>query len=205
MGFLRRFSAPKANIELKFNETAYTYKDKLSGMITFDSLEDIALEELRLELEGHAKVSWRKGISGHSSSWSFGTIKISLTGPMNFQKGQRFEQPFQVDIPLYARSDPFVETDLKAKAVVGIKGRPDIAHELPVGIIFPYVIECLRNYGGCGFVSPPSDVAIKTCPSCGRNLEEQWDKKYQDAAHRSAHGSSSGKNSGAHFSHGGAK
>ena len=104
MGFLGRFSAPKANIELKFNAAAYTYKDKLSGLITFDPLEDFALEELRLELEGTRKVNWRKGFSGYGAHGSFDTIKIPLTGPMNVQKGQHFEQPFQVDIPLYARS-----------------------------------------------------------------------------------------------------
>jgi hypothetical protein len=56
LGFLGRFSAPKAKIELKLNEAVYTYTDKLTGLISIDSLEDIALEELRLELAGHLKV-----------------------------------------------------------------------------------------------------------------------------------------------------
>ena len=196
LGFLGRFSAPKGNIELKFDKTTYTYTDKLSGLVIFDPLEDFALDELRLELEGHGKVSWRKGFSGYGSSGSLGTIKISLTGPMNVQKGQHFEYPFQVDIPLHAKSDPFTETELKAKAVVGIKDRPDIKHELPVAITFPYVIECLKNYGGCGFISPPSDVAIKTCPNCGSNLEEQWDKKY-----KALHGASSRRHGGYYRRH----
>jgi hypothetical protein len=185
LGFLGRFSAPKAKIELKLNEAVYTYTDKLTGLISIDPLEDIALEELRLELAGHLKVKWRKGLNSYNSSSSLGTIKIPFTGPMNLRKEQHFEQPFQAAIPLHARPDPFTETELKAKAVAAVKGRPDITHELTLGITFPYVIECLRNYGGCGFVSPPSSVAVNICPGCGRNLEEQWNKKHNEEANQS--------------------
>ena len=36
MGFFKKFSSPKANIELKLNEVAYEYTDKLTGRIVLD-------------------------------------------------------------------------------------------------------------------------------------------------------------------------
>jgi len=49
MGFFKKFSAPKANIELKLNEVAYEYTDKLTGRIVLDPQEDISINEFRLE------------------------------------------------------------------------------------------------------------------------------------------------------------
>lgn len=48
-GFFKKFSSPKANIELKLNEVAYEYADKLTGRIVLDPQEDISINEFRLE------------------------------------------------------------------------------------------------------------------------------------------------------------
>ena len=188
MGLFKKFSAPKAKIELKLNEVAYNYTDKLTGRIVLDAQEDISVDEFRIEFGGNKKIKWKKGFSSYSSSSSLASTKIPVGGPVNLQKGQHYEQPFQIDIPQYSKPDPFTELEIKVKGVVAVKGRPDLTHEVKPVINFPYVIECLREYGGCGFITQPMANPVKACPKCGNNLEEVWNRKYSDEAREASHG-----------------
>ncbi|MGQ9642091.1 MAG: hypothetical protein ACUVUF_08265 [Candidatus Bathycorpusculaceae bacterium] len=74
------------------------------------------------------------------------------------------------------------------KAVATIQGRPDLTHEVKPVINFPYVIECVREYGGCGFTTQPLSEPINVCPRCGNNLEEVWNRKYSEEAREAAQG-----------------
>jgi len=188
MGIFKRFSAPKAKIELKLNEVAYNYTDKLTGRIVLDAQEDILVDEFRIEFSGSKKVKWKKGFSSYSSSSSLASTKIPVGGPINLKKGQHYEQSFQIDMPQYSKPDPFTELEIKVKGVVAVKGRPDLTHEVKPAINFPYVIECLREYGGCGFTTQPMPEPVKTCPKCGNNLEEVWNRKYSDEANETSRG-----------------
>jgi hypothetical protein len=188
MGFFKKFSAPKAKTELKLDEVSYEYTDKLTGRIAVDPEEEIAVDEFRLEFGGNKKIKWKKGFSSFSSSSSLETRKVTVAGPTKLQKGQHYEQPFQIDIPLYSKPDPFTELETKVKGVVATKGRPDLTHEVKPVINFPYVIECDRDYGGCGFITQPLSEPVKACPRCGNNLEEIWNRKYSDEARATAHG-----------------
>jgi hypothetical protein len=181
LGFFKKFSAPKAKIELKLDEVSYEYTDKLTGRIVVDPQEDIAVNEFRIEFGGNKKIKWRKGLNSYNSNRSLEQIyKIPVGGPVQLQKGQHYEQPFQIDIPVYSRPDPFTELEVKVKGVATVQGRPDLTHEVKPVINFPYIIECLMQYGGCGFVSQPLSEPVKACPSCGKNLEEVWNRKYMD-------------------------
>jgi len=188
MGFFKKFSAPKAKIELKLNEVAYEYTDKLTGRIVLDTQEDISVNEFRIEFGGNKKVKWKKGFSSLSTSSSLDTMKIPVGSSVKLQNGQHYEQPFQIDIPPYSKSDPFTEIEVKVKGVATIQGRPDLTHEVKPAINFPYVIECDTEYGGCGFTTQPLSEPIKACPKCGNNLEETWNRKYSDEAGRAAQG-----------------
>ena len=130
MGFFKKFSAPKVKIELKLDEVAYDYKDKLTGRIVLDPQEEISVNEFRLEFGGNKKIKWKKGFSSLSSSSSLDTRKIPIGGPVKLQKGQHYEQPFQIDIPLYSKPDPFTENEVKVKGVAAVQGRPDLTHEV---------------------------------------------------------------------------
>ena len=188
MGFFKKFSAPKANIELKLNEVAYEYTDKLTGRIVLDPQEDMSINEFRLEFGGNRKVKWKKGFSSFNSSSSLETRKIPIGGSVQIAKRQHYEQPFQIDIPQYSRSDPFTELEVKVKGVATVQGRPDLTNEVKPVINFPYVIECLSQYGGCGFITQPLSEPVKACPRCGHNLEEVWNKRYSDEAREAAQG-----------------
>lgn len=199
MGLFKKFSAPKAKIELKLDEVyageyriqntefmrwITDYRTRVTGRIILDPQEEISVNEFRLEFSGSKKVKWKKGFSSLSTSSLLETRKIPTlpipTYPVKLQKGQHYEQPFQILLPLYSRSDPFTEIEVKVKGVATVQGRPDLTHEVKLGIIFPYVIECLRQYGGCGFITPPLSEPIKVCPKCNNNLEEVWNRKYSD-------------------------
>lgn len=186
MGLFKRFSGPKAKIELKLDEAVYNYTDKLTGRIVIDTQEEISVNELRLEFGGSKKVKWKKGFSSLSTSSSLETKKIPIGGPVKLQKGQHYEQPFQVAIPLYSRPDPFTESEVKVKGVAAVQGRSDLTHEVKPGITFPYAIECLTQYGGCGFITQPLSTPVYSCPRCGNNLEEAWNRKYSDEARQAA-------------------
>jgi len=188
MGLFKKFSTPKAKIELKLDEVAYEYTDKLTGRIILDPQEDVSISEFRIEFGGSRKVKWKKGFSSFSSTSSLETKKIPIGNAITLQKGQHYEQPFQIDIPLYSKPDPFTENEIKIKGVAAIQGRPDLTNEIKPVINFPYVIECLRQYGGCGFITQPLSEPIKICPRCGNNLEEVWNRKYSDEAREASQG-----------------
>jgi hypothetical protein len=190
MGFFKKFSAPKAKMELKLDEVSYEYTDKLTGRIVVNPEEEISVDEFRLEFGGNEKIKWKKGFSSYSSSSSLETKKVTVAGPTKLQKGQHYEQPFQIDIPLYSKPDPFTELEIKVKGVVAAKGRPDLTNEVKPVINFPFVIECISEYGGCGFMTQPLAEPVKACPKCGNNLEEVWNRKYSDEAREAAHGPS---------------
>lgn len=187
MGLFKKFSAPKARITLELNEVTYDYKDKLTGRIILEPQENIAVDGFRLEFSGSKKVKWKKGLRSVNSTFPLEIRKIPIGGAVKLQKGQRYEQPFQIDIPLYPKPDPFTENKVKIKGVVVIKDRPDLTCEVKPVINFPYVIECVRSYGGCGFTTQPLSELVNVCPKCGSNLEDIWNRKYGEEAKAAAH------------------
>jgi len=179
---LKRFSAPKAKIELKLSELGYESTDKLTGQIVLDPQEEIAIDEFRLEFNGTRITEWEKGFLSHSSFVNEQTRKITVGPPIKLSPSQHHEQPFQVDIPQFSRPDPFTDIVVRIKGVAIIQGRRALTNEVKVAINFPYVIECERRYGGCGFITQPMAKPIKVCPKCGNNLEEVWNRKYRGRA-----------------------
>lgn len=182
LGFLRRFTAPKAKIELKLNEAVYETRDKMEGRILVDSQEDVEMSGFKLEFNPTATVKWKSGWSSFNESSGIEGTDIPVGEAVKLQKGQQYEQPFQVNIPFWSKPDPFTEIEVKVKAVATIEGRPDLTHQIQPVISCPYVIECLEDFGGCGFVTQPLSQPIETCPNCNRSLKDIWDQKYREMA-----------------------
>jgi len=177
MGLLRRFRPPKAKIDLKLDEVTYdATSHRISCRIVVDPQEDVSVDELRLEFGATEKGK----IGGFRFSSSMRKEEISIAGPVKLQKGQHYEKPFQVDIPLLFKRAPFTEIEVKMKGVAAVKGRLDLTHELKPAINSPYIIECPKEYGGCGFITQPLSDPISVCPKCKSNLEEIWSRKIRE-------------------------
>jgi hypothetical protein len=189
MGLFKKFKAPKGKIELRLDEVSYEATDKLTGQILLDPEEDISVDEFRIEFDAKKKVKWKKGFSSYNATSSLETKKKSVGGSVKLAKGQHHEQPFNMDIPQHSRPDPFTELEVTVKGVAAVQDRPDLTSDVKPVINFLYVTECPRQYGGCGFTSQPSTEPVKTCPKCGHNLEEAWNRKYSDESRRAAQGS----------------
>lgn len=177
MGLFKRFRAPKAKIELKLDEVAYdATSHKISGRIVVRPREDVSVDELRLEFGATEKGKF----GSFRFSYSMRKEEISIAGPVKLQKGQHCEKPFQINIPLLSKRAPFTEIEVKMKGVVAVKGRPDLTREIKSAINSPYIIECLKEYGGCGFITQPVSEPISVCPKCKSNLEEIWSRKIRE-------------------------
>lgn len=177
MSLLKRFRPPKAKIDLKLDEVAYdATSHEISGRVVIDLQEDVSVDELRLEFDATEKVE-REDFRFSSR---LRTKEISIGDPVKLRKGQHYEQPFQIDIPLLSKRGPFMEIEVKMKGVVAVKDRPDLTHELKAAIDSPYIIECLKEYGGCGFITQPLSDPISVCPKCKSNLEEIWNRKIKE-------------------------
>ena len=183
MGIFGKFKKPKGKIEVKLDKTVYDAADKFTGQVIVDAEEEMSVDEFRVEISAKSKTKWKeKGRWGGSSldtSSSLETKKTSLGGPMRLSKGQHYEQRFQVDIPEYARPDPFTKIEIEVKAVVAISGRPSLTHEVKPEANLPYVMECPKKYGGCGFTTQPIMEPIDVCPKCGYSMEEGITRKYR--------------------------
>ena len=179
MGFFKKFSAPKAKIELKLNEVVYNSNDKMEGRIALDPQEDVEIDEFRVEFHAEEMIKWRSGGSRFSTSNFLDEKKIPVGGSIKLQKGQHHEQPFQINIPFYKKEDPFTEIEIGVKGVAAVKGRPDLTHKIQPMINYPYIIKCLAEFGGCGYVTEPLSQPIETCPNCKRDLRDIWERKYK--------------------------
>jgi hypothetical protein len=177
MGLFKRFRPSKAKIDLKLDEFAYdATSHRISGRIVVDPQEDVSVDELRLEFGAAEKGK----IGSFRFSSSMKKEETSIAGPVKLQKGQHYDKPFQIDIPLLFKRAPFTEIEVKMKGVAAVKGRPDLTHELKPAIKSPYIIECLKEYGGCGFITQPLSDPISVCPKCKSNLEEIWSRKIRE-------------------------
>ena len=184
MGIFGKLKKPKGKIEVQLDRAVYEATDRFTGRIVVDAEEEMLVDEFRIEIIADSKTKWKQkgrwGSNSLNTSSSLGTKKIPLGGPMKLSKGQHHEQSFQVDIPKHTRPDPFTEIEMKLKGVVAIKGRPNLTHEVKPTVNLPYVIECPKKYGGCGFTTQPIMEPINVCPKCGYNLEEGINRKYKE-------------------------
>ena len=185
MGFFKRFRPPKAKIDLKLDEVAYeATSHKISGRIVVGPQEDVSVDEVRLEFAATEKGKF----DGFRFSYSMRQEEISIAGPVMLQKGQHCEKPFQIDTPLLSKRAPFTEIEVEMKVVAAVNGRPDLTHELKPAINSPYIIECLKEYGGCGFITQPLSEPISICPKCKSNLEEIWSRKIREECEKAQAG-----------------
>lgn len=137
MGFLDKLTAPKANIMIQLDKQFYSLREPLTGKLMISSSETFNADEVRLEIWVNERVqATERRQSGNQTvtvSAQENTVlhrgKIPIAGYGQMQQGNNLELPFTAylpsGVPPSYRSQN-VRTTWIIKAVIGVKGRPDV-------------------------------------------------------------------------------
>ena len=128
MGFLNRFTQPKAEIDLKITSVDLN-ENKITGCVSLSCTEAFKLDDVRLEAqvsEIHTQTNvGLTGIKVNQHRDVYLDQKFPLSGVIEGSAGYKGEFPFEIVIPVPV-SKHGNKVDFKLKAVANIKGRPDI-------------------------------------------------------------------------------
>lgn len=172
---LGRLRPHAATITLTLDKTTLDYTEQLTGRITIRSEENLVVERVILEILVVEKMRWED----RTIASPLHRHPIVIGQAVTIERGRPYELPFAVDLPFYARLNPYVEIEVGIHEIAQVPGRKDLRRSASYGpteltVRFPYVIECDEAFGGCGYTSPPTMELAKFCPDCGKNQEELW-------------------------------
>ena len=137
LGFFDRLKAPNANIRVELDQQYISLREPLTGKIIISSGEDFEADEIRIEMW---VTEWTRATEQRKSGEQTITVsaqqtsnlhrgKISVNGYTQLQDGSTLEFPFNAYLPTSVpptyRSQN-VRTTWMMKAVIGVKGRPDV-------------------------------------------------------------------------------
>lgn len=175
MSDLGRLRPHTSTITLTLDKTTLDYTERLTGRITITSQEDLVVERVILEILVVEKMQWQ----GRTVASPLHRHPIVIGQAVTIERSRPYELPFAIDLPFYARPNPYVEIEVGFHEIAHVRDRKDIRRGASYGpteltVRFPFVIECDAAFGGCGFTSPPTMELVKFCPACGKNQEEIW-------------------------------
>jgi hypothetical protein len=137
MGFLDRLKAPKATIAMLFDKGTYSLNEPVTGHLDISASEEFESDEIRIEMEVN---EWVKATERQTAGEQQVNVtaeqnsmlhrgKHTVTGGKQFSDGTNESIPFSINLPPSVpptyRSNNARNT-WTMKAVVGIKGRPDV-------------------------------------------------------------------------------
>ena len=137
MGFFDRLKTPKANIRMQIDQQFVSLREPMTGKLVISSSEEFEADELRIEI---GVTEWTRATEQRKSGEQTITVtaqqtnrlhrgKISVAGYTQIHDGDTQEIPFSAHLPTSVppsyRSQN-VRTTWTIKAVVGVKGRPDV-------------------------------------------------------------------------------
>lgn len=180
MSLFKKFTKPKSNVSLKLNKNTVSFGDKLDGILTVSSDEEVDVTEIRAELrcEEKKKQYVQTGHGHGGEGWQKKTIYSEdprVSGPIHLSVGYRGEFPFNANVsgglPSYAGDARTVTWTIKG--VIGIKGRPDVTSPTagiqvaaPPTVTMERIVErevVMIACEYCGGLFPQTET---TCPRC---------------------------------------
>lgn len=173
MSIFSKFTHPRGDLSLKFDKESFDYNEELTGKLIINPKEDFQAESLCLEITPVEKTHTQH----YESSNDVNMVMRALNSQIHITRDVAFEQPFRTQIPFKSMSYPFTQVELRVRGVVWVKGRHSLTCELVPKVNYPYIVECRREFGGCGWVSESSLSLISECPGCGLSLQRIWDAK----------------------------
>lgn len=201
MGFFKKLkekvTSPKATITLKLNKNTYALGEKLEGILSVTSEEEIDVTEIRAELRCNERKKTMKYTTeivtlpdGRQTTkpvwkedWETATIyseNPQSSGSIHLSTGYKGDLPFSTSIPTggqatYSSMDRVVEWNIKG--VIGVKGRPDVtgsninllvnAAPTMSTVITEKIVEREVVMMPCQYCGTIFSQTATTCPNCG--------------------------------------
>lgn len=184
-----KFTAPKANVQLKLNQYSAALGENLDGTLTVSSMEDFDATEVRYEIScvEQARVIREEYDSQlrrmlprevQESSVVF-AAKPALSGPTHLANGETRDFPLSVSIPAGGRAtmqgmDRSVTWSIKG--VVAIDGRPDVVSKVAeLQVVQPSAQAVVKEKEvvrqvvmiPCKYCGALMDQLVTVCPNCG--------------------------------------
>ncbi len=187
--FTNKFTAPKANVQLKLNQYSATLGENLEGTLTVSSMEDFDVTEVRYEIScvEQARVirqeydpQLRRYLPREvQESQVLFAAKPALSGATHFANGENRDFPVSVNIPAGGRAtmqgmDRSVTWSIKG--VVAVDGRPDVVSKtVDLQVVQPSAQPVIKEKEvvrqvvmiPCKYCGTLMDQLVTTCPNCG--------------------------------------
>jgi hypothetical protein len=183
--FFKRFTKPKADVELTIPKTTVGLGEDLKGAITVSSKEEFDATEVRAELRCVEKRRRERFVYNERLKrnvrrvyWDHATLHSDdpqATDQLHLVPGFKKTFPIQVNIPAGGReSYDGLDAGVKwsIKGVVAIKGRPDLTSEtIELQVIRPTIASTMKAKEvimvPCEYCDSLMSQTTTSCPNCG--------------------------------------
>jgi hypothetical protein len=187
--FTSKFTAPKANVQLKLSQYSVALGENLEGTLTVSSMEDFEAIEVRCEIscveqarvirqEYDAQLRRTLPREVQESSVLF-AAKPVLSGPTHLANGETRDFPLSVNVPAGGRAtvqgmDRSVSWSIKG--VVAVDGRPDVVSKIEaLQVVQPSAQPVIKEKEivrqvvmiPCKYCGALMDQLVTVCPNCG--------------------------------------
>ncbi len=187
--FTNKFTAPKANVQLKLNQYSIVLGENLEGTLSVSAMEDFDATEVRYEIScvEQARVirqeydpQLRRMLPREvQESQVLFAAKPALGGATHFANGENRDFPLSVNVPAGGRAtiqgmDRSVTWTIKG--VVAVDGRPDVVSKTAdLQIVQPSAQAVVKEKEvirqvvmiPCKYCGTLMDQLVTTCPNCG--------------------------------------
>ncbi len=187
--FTNKFSAPKANVQLKLGQYSVTLGENLEGTLTVSSQEDFDATEVRCEIScvEDARVirnmydpQLRRYLPREvQESQVLFAAKPALSGATHFANGENRDLQLSINIPAGGRATVQgmnQSVTWTIKGVIAVDGRPDVVSKTAVlQVVQPSAQPVIKEKEvvrqvvmiPCKYCGTLMDQLVTTCPNCG--------------------------------------
>jgi hypothetical protein len=187
--FTNKFTAPKANVQLKLGQYSVALGENLEGTLTVSSTEDFDATEVRCEISCVEDARVIRNVydpqlkrylprEAQESQVLF-TAKPALSSATHFANGENRDFTLSVNIPAGGRAtaqgiDRSVTWTIKG--VIAVDGRPDVVSKVAVlQVVQPSAQAVVKEKEvvrqvvmiPCKYCGMLMDQLVTVCPNCG--------------------------------------
>jgi hypothetical protein len=175
MSFFKRLVPLKADISMNLQSLTVENGQPFKGTASLNSRDNFHVEGVRMEIR--VTESWQEpGLERDSNGNERQVMKnmkstlfsqdVPVSQQFDMGNGDHKDFPFEVTIPMRSSARYGGSIAYSLKAVVNVKGRPDVTKEAQ-----PMVVPATFVPGGVAAAVPQKEVIRVPCEYCGTMLE----------------------------------